>query len=303
MQRDREVERCTAFPLSLSFFYNNFQNSADLMGMLTILFLFALQVTSPAEMACLGSVRNLTVPMDLYIAGVELEGTSTMASQGQIVYLNGPGISLLKAGTVQRVIRPEGKVKDRSTGEHLGTYYRDIGTIRIEAVHEGSATAKVLLSCQAMLKGDQVIPESQRSAVEFADILSNALTAIPQNGLFGSVLMGKEDTQELSAGQFCFIDLGGRDSVKAGDRLTVFRPYPSFNPRDMATAGTGANLSYSSARDYAYRYKMNSLLRRRTLPPQILGDIIVVEAGDSVSTGKIINSLMEIHPGDLVVKR
>jgi hypothetical protein len=154
-----------------------------------------------------------------------------------------------------------------------------------------------------MLKGDQVIPESQRPTVEFTDGLSNALTAIPQNGLVGSILMGKEDKRELGAGQFCFIDLGGRDSVKAGDRLTVFRPQPSYNSRDMATAGTGANLSYSSARDYEYQHRLNRLLRRRTLPPQILGDIIVVEAGDRVSAGKIINSLMEIHPGDLVVKR
>ena len=44
-------------------------------------------------------------------------------------------------------------------------------------------------------------------------------------------------------------------------------------------------------------------LSDRSLPPTVLGDIIVVQAGDRVSAGKIINSLLEIHLGDLVVKR
>jgi hypothetical protein len=271
--------------------------------MLAVLFLLALQVASPTEMACVGSVRDLAVPMELYIAGMEQEGTLTLAGQSQIVYLNGPGVSILKAGSVQRVVRPEGKVKDPVTGERLGTYYKDLGRIEIQTVGKGSATAKVLFSCQAMMKGDQVIPNLANSAVEFKAGLSDALTQIPQNGLVSSILIGKDDMRELGAGQFCFIGLGSRDGMKPGDRLTVFRPYPPFDPRDMATAGTGANLSYPSARDRSYRYRLNTLLRRRTLPPQILGDIVVVEAGDSVSTAKIVNSLSEIHPGDFVVKR
>jgi hypothetical protein len=273
------------------------------MDMLTILFLLALQVTIPAEMACIGSVRSLNVPMNLYIAAMENEGISTLASQGQIVYLNGPGVTALKTGSLHRVIRPEGRIKNPFTGERMGTYYKDIGTIEVQAVQGESATAKVLLSCQAMLKGDQVISDTQRSSVEFSDSPSDALTAIPQNGLIGAILFGKDDSRELGDGQFCFIDLGARNGVKAGDRLTVFRPYPSFNSRDMTTAVKGTDSSYSSARTYAYRYEVNRLLRERTLPPQILGDIVIVEAGDSVSAGKIINSLLEIHPGDLVVRR
>jgi hypothetical protein len=45
------------------------------------------------------------------------------------------------------------------------------------------------------------------------------------------------------------------------------------------------------------------LLHERKLPPQILGDIVVVETGDRTSTGKIVNSLSEIHVGDLIVKK
>jgi hypothetical protein len=271
--------------------------------MLTILFFMALQVTTPTEMACIGSVRSSNVPMELYVAGVKGEGTLTLASQGQIVYLNGPGVSALKTGSVQRVIRPEGRIKNPSSGEKMGTYYKDIGTIQIEAVQAASATARVLFSCQAMAIGDQVIPNSDYPAVEFNGDLSTELTPIPLNGVVSSILFGKDGLQELGHGQFCFIGLGGRDGVKAGDRLTVFRRHPPHDSANMATLGMGTNLAYPSARNYAYRHNMDRLLHERIVPPEILGDIVIVHAGDNVSTAKIINSLSEIHPGDLVVKR
>ena len=204
---------------------------------------------------------------------------------------------------VQRVIRPEGKVHDPATGTKLGFYYRDIGTIRIETVNQEVAAARVLLSCQGMLKGDLVMPDAQKPAVEFNGNFSNDMTALPPDGLTSTILLGKDDSHELAAGQFCFIGLGANDGIKAGDRFTVFRPYPGFNAQDMTTDGAGTNATYSQMGNLAYQSKVNELLHKRTLSPQILGDVIVVEPGDGVSAGKIVNSLFVIHPGDFVVKR
>jgi hypothetical protein len=241
--------------------------------------------------------------MDLYIAGVEEEGTLTMSTAGQILYLNGPGVASLKTGTVQRVIRPEGKVRDPISGAKMGIYYQDVGTIQIEAVEQESATARVLTSCRAVIKGDLVTSHSAKPGIEFSGNPSNALTSIPQNGLVSMILLGKEDTKEMVAGNVCYIGLGGRDGVRAGDRFTIFRPYPEFDSHDMIVGKPRSSTSYVSARDLTYQSKVRSLLSKRKLPPQVLGDIIVVEVGDGVSAGKIINSLFEIHIGDLVVKR
>jgi len=250
-------------------------------------------------MACVGSIQEQRVPVDVYIAGVESEGVTTFATPGEILYLNGSGVSFLKPGSTQRVIRPEGKVRDGRTDAAVGIYYKDIGTIRIESVDQESATARVLLSCEGMLKGDLVIPGAPKSAVEFNGELSRDVTPVPR-GLSSSILLARDDARQLAAGHFCFIPVGTRDGVKPGDRFTIFRPAPSFNPRDMATAGSGADLSYSRTRD---RFHMESKLHARTIPPRVLGDIVIVEAGEGISTGKIINSLSEIVPGDRVVKR
>jgi hypothetical protein len=270
--------------------------------MITLLLLYALNVVNPSEMACAGSIQSMTLPLNVYIAGVEMEGTATLATQGQVLYLNGPNVSSLKAGTIQRVVRPEGRVHDPLTGNELGFYYKDIGTIQIETVEQDKATARARLSCQGMIKGDVVIPDVPRSSVQFSGSLSSDLTVLPGHELVGSILFGKDDAKELSAGNFCFLDLGGRDGIKVGDRLTIFRPYPAFDSKDMALAEMGGHATYSGM-NRVYRTQVDAVLQKRKLPPQILGDVIVVDVKEGVSVGKVINSLSEIHVGDLVVKR
>lgn len=271
--------------------------------MITLLLFLALQVTASEEMACIGSVVDYNMSSDLYIAGVEREGTAILASEGQLVYLNGPGTGLLKAGDMNDVIRPEGMVRDPSTGKNLGLYYRDLGIVRIESVQDGVAIARIVQSCSEMIKGDLVVPRRERSAIEAQGEFSNELTPIPADGVTGLILLGKDNLQEMSTGQICFINLGLRDGIKAGDRFTVFRANPPYNKREKGVAdvlSTGRGYLDTRQTD---RSQMQTALSMRTLPGKILGDVVIVNAGESYSTGKILNSLSEIHPGDSVVKK
>ena len=189
--------------------------------MFTLILFLALQVTVSEEMACIGSVVDYTMPAELYIAGVEEEGSGILATQGQIVYLNGPRTGLLKVGDVNAVVRPEGMIRDPATGNELGFYYRDLGSVRVESVQDGVAIARIVQSCCEMIKGDLVISRNARLALESQVELSNDLTLVPSDSVTGSILLGKENIQELSTGQICFINLGSRDGIKTGDRFTV----------------------------------------------------------------------------------
>jgi hypothetical protein len=268
------------------FMLNHSAKVVDLICMLTLILLFALQVATPGEMSCIGSIINYPLPADIYIAGVENEGTVSLATQGQILYLNGPRVPLLKVGEINRVVRPAEKVHDSLTGKQLGIYYQDLGTIRIETVTRDSATARVVLSCQGFKKGDLVFPSVPKPMLSFNGELSNKLTQLPANGMVSSILFAKENVQNIAAGQFCFIGRGWRDGVKPGDRFTVFRSHPPLDSKEMSKGTIPP-----------------SMLAKRKLPPMILGDIIIVDAGDKISTGKVINGLSEMHPGDLVIKR
>jgi hypothetical protein len=271
--------------------------------MFTLLLLFAMKVAVPSEMACIGSIQGGVLPLDVYVAAVEMEGVATLAVEGQILYLNGPKASSLKPGSIQRVVRPEGKVQDPLTGKESGYYYRDIGTIRIVGLEQEQVTARVLNSCQPMLKGDVVLPFAPKSAVDFGGELSADTTVLPQDGLASSIVLGKDDLRVLAAGSICFIGLGAREGVKPGDRFIVFRPYPNFNSQDMSFVENNSNVSYSPMSKWFYRFNIRGLLGKRKIPPQILGDIIVLETGEWSSTGKVVNSLSEISVGDLIVKK
>jgi hypothetical protein len=271
--------------------------------MITLLLFLALQVTASVGPVCIGSVVNYKMPADLYIAGVEQEGTAILASPGQIVYLNGPGTGLLKVDEIKSVIRSEGMVRDPSNGTSLGLYYKDLGAVRIVSIQDGVATARVIQSCCEMIKGDLVVPSKEKPKIDFQGELSNDLTPVPPNGLTGLILLSKDNLQELSKGQVCFINLGSQDGIKTGDRFTVFRPNPPFDRREVGIAdvldtGTG----YLDSRQ-TNRKEVNKALSMRKLPSIILGDIVIVDAGEGISAARIINSLSEIHPGDSVVKK
>lgn len=272
--------------------------------MATIILLLGLtaQIVSSGETACVGFISETTLPMNVFIAGMEDDGNSMAAANG-LLYLNGPGVAEMKAGSTYRVVRPEGSVTDPGRGETVGIYYKQLATVRIERVEKGYATAVVLLSCQPVVKGDILLPWEPKPPVSFHGKLSDRLTPYPENGTESRIILGKDDLRELASGQFCFIGVGSRDRVQIGDRFTVYRMQADFNPQSLTVTGTRMDASYG--REEAVRHSNSAAekLRTRTLPPRPIGDLVVVDVGERTAVGRIINCLSEIHLGDIVVKR
>jgi hypothetical protein len=276
--------------------------------MATLIFTFALlfqtaaamQVAGSVELRCLGFMSAAPVPHDLFISGTYEEGISALGHQGTIVYLGGPGLANLKPGANYAVIRLKGEI--RLGEEETTNLYSELGTVRIESVDAASAAAFVVVSCQPFHKGDLVVPPVERKTVEFHGSLSNRLTPFPDDSLVSTILMGQDDLRELADGHFCFIGVGEREGVKTGDRFTVYRHAPPFDRKDVNVAGQGRSRDYRMWRPDQDSALMESL-KGRGLPPRPLGDIVVVDVGSTTATGRIVNSLAEIHPGDIVARR
>jgi hypothetical protein len=259
-------------------------------------------VVNSAELQCLGFINEAPLPADVFVAGTQEEGMTTFAYEGTLVHLNGPGVAALKTGESYRAVRAEGRVRDRITNEEIGIYYKELGNVRIEHVAADYASAQVLTSCFGLLKGDLVLPAIPRTTVRSEGKMSGRLTTYPDQGLASSIILGKDDLQELAAGHFCFIGAGARDGVKAGDRFEVFRMEPAFNPRDLIVKGQGRGRSYEMQFVRNSPDLLNALYDRK-LPARPLGDLVVVEVGDTTAAARIVNSRSEIHPGDIVVRR
>ena len=255
------------------------------------------------DSACLGFIDRSLLPMNVFVAGTESDGFSSLAEQAELVYLNGPGLESLRAGGIYLVIRAEGYVKHPETRKPLGIYYRELGTVRIETKAPQSASATVLTSCQLIMKGDLVVPLEQRPAVQITGKASDRLTQVPQGGISSLVVLGLDDRRELGAGHFCFIGAGSRDGVRAGDWFTVFRAQQRFNPQDLSVAGSGKGRTYSKVLSGLHKLEVTSTLKGRDLPPMVVGDLVVLRVSESTAIAKVVSSRSEVHVGDAVVRR
>jgi hypothetical protein len=271
--------------------------------MYTLILLLLFQVVTQPEMNCLGFIRELPIPAEVIIAGSSEEGITALASENDLITLNGPGLINLNPGESYKVVRPEGKVRNQVTKDEIGLYYKELGTVRIEAKGTGYATAKVSSSCCHMIKGDLVVPLTTKPGVEFPGKLSNKTTTYPTDGLSGTIILGKDDMQELAAGSVCFIGVGTQQGAKVGDRFTIYRPQQPFNVRDLSVDGEGSGYTYDKLIAGRSDVQMLDMLIERNLPIRVLGDLIILDTGENTSAAKIINSLSEIHLGDLVVRR
>ena len=276
----------------------------------------------PDEMKCLGFIQASMLPMDLYVSGVEEEGLATFVMENSMVYLNGPGLKNAKVGDVFRVVRPEAKIRDRLTQQLIGHYYKELGTVRIEELRPGGATGSVVLGCNLMFKGDLLLPLASKALVKFTGDKSTRMTPYPEGGLATSIVLAKDDAREMAEGTVCFLPVGAREGVKPGDRFTIYRLQPPFDAKDLIVntahvrssiegmsvggARTGAvqsSTDYQPTMSGRYSGELIQKLSERQIPHRVLGDLVVLEVGETTSAAKIINSRSEIHIGDIVVRR
>ncbi len=255
------------------------------------------------ESACLGFIDRSLLPMGVYVAGAESDGFSALAEQTELIYLNGPGLSSLRAGSTYLVVRPEGYVKNPENKAPVGIYYRELGTVKIETTGPRSAAALVMTSCREIMKGDLIISMEQRASVPTKVEPTERLAPAPEGALASVVVLGLDDRRELGAGDVCFIGIGARDGVRPGDRFTVFRSQPPFNAQDLTVAGSGKARTYKKILSGLYRLEVTNTLRKRTLPERVMGDLVILRAAETTAVAKVVNSRAELHIGDKVIRR
>jgi hypothetical protein len=271
------------------------------MAAIFLIFGLMAQALTPGESACVGFINETTLPPNVYVVGTEEEEVHILASQGSLVYLNGPGVSALTRSESYRIVRAEGEIKDPSRKQAAGIYYKQIGIARLESPGSDVATAIVTTACHPVARGDLIVPLKPISSVSYKGKLADRATPF-EAGPTSTILLGQDDMHILGTGHHCFIGLGSAAGVKPGDHFTVYRPQPPFDAFYI-TAPRSSYAAYGAVEGGDYNSRIAQLIQERKLPPRALGDAVVVEAGSQMSTVKIINALYEIRPGDIVVKR
>ncbi len=171
-------------------------------------------------------------------------------------------------GKKYTVLRKSKMVKHPNSGDDLGYKVFPLGTIQLTHVTELNSRAIVVSSFKEIEPGDLLMPYQDLKRKE----ISLKMASRPVKGCIADSATGHET---FASGDTVYLDLGLSDGVEPGNLLYIVR---KVNVEKMLVE----------------RYVGE-------LPNEVVGAIVVVEAGSKTSTAIIIKSIDAIFKGNEVV--
>jgi hypothetical protein len=248
---------------------------------------------------CSGFYTSEKVSDDLRLVSGEQSEYKINFVEGNTVYLSKGSSQGVKEGDHFSVIRAEKdplrvpwfKWQDRLT-DAMGTHYTDLGQLTVIKAEPNIAIAKVSLSCEFMQRGDIALPYSERPAGPFKDPKEFDSLAPSSGKPKAMVVQGKNTAQMSGLWDIVFVNLGTKQGVKVGDYFRMFRhqgtmdqTIPVQKDYQDTLYGFGSNPKHYGWND---------------LPREVLGEGIVLNAGQNASTVLITTVRNQIYAGDYV---
>jgi hypothetical protein len=173
-----------------------------------------------------------------------------------------------KVGDRLTAARVGRSLMDPQRGQSAGRVLYALGILEVTEVRDRVARARVAYSCAPIALGDRVLPYT---AVAFPE---ERLPKPTGRTVAGSVLDSLRGEQHMGQQQMAFVDVGTSQGIEIGDVFALLRP----------------NRPALSATGLAY-----------PIPPDRLGDAVVVRVAERAATLLLTTSVREVRAGDRVV--
>ncbi|RLB58636.1 MAG: peptidoglycan-binding protein [Deltaproteobacteria bacterium] len=228
------------------------------------------------------TVRSVSILRDAFITSEELDELGTITgsfeekeylAQYDKVYVKFKDQGAAQVGKRLVFIRTVKKVFHPITEEFRGYYTRVLGAGQVVAVEGDIATVVISTSLDPIFRGDRVTPW-------VAELSKNV--APRRNGveLKGYIMDARVAICNLGERHVVFIDQGSEQGVEEGNIFDVVRREDGY----MAQGETRRINTWD-----------------KSVPMEILGRIMVVDARPTASTGIVLASLRELRIGDRVL--
>jgi len=263
-----------------------------------------------SDIYCAGFVTRTPVPDANFIAGGLDTPNTTKYGRSELVYLTGKGYEAGKRYSIVRAVRDPNRYEvypgQFTQLQSMGQPYAELGTIRVVDTRSKSAIAQIEMSCGPMMPGDVVT-----SFVEKASIPDHGPLRfdrfVPSSGkATGRIVMAKDFDTELGTGMKVYMNLGANQGIKPGDYLRAVRSYEA----DLHDATDSLSFKASTADDTQVKPPaIEPTMLNRTngpaihvadLPRRAVGEIVILSATPTTSTGMIVFALEDMHIGDVV---
>jgi len=263
----------------------------------------ATKALTDSDLYCDGHFTHRPVESGLFVLGSEDGALKFEFSNQDIIYLSKGRKSINVPGGQYMVMRP---VKDiiryqSFPGQHallskLGTLYSDIARIQIQTIHENSASAKILTSCESVLEGDIVVPFVARSAPAYRSAQLTDRFAPSSGKATGIIAAIKEFQEAAGAGNIVYLNMGLKQGVQVGSYLRIFQTYRSPS-QYLEQQGSRNYLTDLMGVPIGHKLTQEEI---DALPRTVLGEMMILSAEDDSATAIITYSWQDIHPGDQV---
>ncbi|MFN7930542.1 MAG: hypothetical protein U0Y68_21980 [Blastocatellia bacterium] len=275
------------------------------------------RVATGNDLYCAGYIRKTAPLADIKIIGGEEENRAAYFGQGDVLHLNAGRSKNLREGMLLSITRPMGKYRSpykRMGGQDLGVYVRELGVMRVIAVQEKTATARIVVSCDEIQLGDLLIPFAERTSPA-TDVSQPLPRYQPANGnLAGRIVLQREQHEAIGPREVVYLDLGAEEGVKVGDTFTIYRKKPDdanvfhFNDDDVTLRGSSDYQSdkfkggkFSNNHPYEARQQVKNT--RQTIPQKIVGELVVIAVEGKSATAIVTRTTQEVHTGDWIRSR
>ena len=277
-------------------------------------------VATGNNLYCAGYIQKNAISTTNTIVGANNEADGYNFSQNDHLYINVGSSKGANVGDVFSVVRPRGQVESRwTTKSDVGFYIQEVGAPEVVRVEQDVSVVRVKASCDTFYLGDVIQLSEKRSSplVEARPTLD--VFGDPSGKAMGRILMSRDGAELLSRDFVVYVDLGADDSVKVGDKLTIFRPLgrgnlmktpekESMSARDegyQSNVYRGGKFSNQAPRKSgdkaqvdvvtAYDAKMGRPALRK-----VVGEAVVLNVKEHTATVVITRTAQEIHTGDWV---
>lgn len=177
--------------------------------------------------------------------------------------------------------------------EYIGQLYEDVGRLEVVVVHPTTATALVTHACDALRRGDVVIPFQERPAPEYKAAEKFDRFAPPSGKAQARVVQGKDFAYTAGQGSVVYVALGSNHGAKVGDYVRFFRSAVRTDYKGYKDMDRG---QLRKPRGTVSGYGTTKM--RPDLPREVLGEGLLVHVDQKGSTVIVTHSLREVHLGD-----
>jgi hypothetical protein len=262
------------------------------------------QIPAYNTIYCSGFITDRKIQEGLFVLSGNEGGQKNEFTPGDVVYLNhgagwivnpnGEYIALRRMADVNPVEVFPGQ---RKLLQGLGTFYSEVGRVRVNIVNERNAIGQVTQACESIVIGDILVPFDLKPAPPLRASESFDRFAPPTGKANGTIVAAKDYGMILRAGDIGYMDIGAKEGVQVGQYYRVWRPFEGSKTLDL----------YRRYRN-SYPEKLSGMRLNvhltpeevRTLPRDVIGEAVVLHVEGRTATILITHALDAIAVGDQV---